>query len=167
MVAKQQEKPSYKLGRKFNGSSNRREYSTSTGSMAPDPSLPPVLPRLWEDPTPPPPIRVPILPDNDYARYHRREYVPTVAPPHKPAVLTATLDTSSIDASFKISELLEDVFSQGGEVGKEDEGLIAPRDDDEGEPMTKEKEGVMKTFAVVAAVWWVAGDGVMRALGVI
>ncbi|KAF8248332.1 hypothetical protein K440DRAFT_626146 [Wilcoxina mikolae CBS 423.85] len=169
---KPEEPSTYKLGRNVH---NKREFSTAV-AVDVAVALPPVLPKLWEEEddddvtaVAQPPIRVPLLPDNDFARYHRREYVPTVAPPHKPTVSTASEDGESVSmGGFGISELIADIFP-GREKGGEEkvEGIIAPRDDDEGDPMTKEKEDALKTFAVLAGVWWFFGEGVMRALGVI
>ncbi|RPA90677.1 hypothetical protein L873DRAFT_1831636 [Choiromyces venosus 120613-1] len=44
------------------------------------------------------PIRVPLTPDNETARFHRHEYVPEVQRPHKPVIFTINEDPTVVSS---------------------------------------------------------------------
>jgi len=161
-----------------------RRVPTTRGYATIAESTPPIIPKPWEliqEDASKPAIRVPFLPDNEFAKYHRQEFVPVIAPPHRPAVSTVDEDMSSIAAISSLShtvEGVEGVFGDGGVldevlVGMEGESegkresILAPMDDDMGPELTEEKKTAMKLFAASAAAWWVFGEGVMRVLGIV
>ncbi|KAA8903176.1 hypothetical protein FN846DRAFT_954394 [Sphaerosporella brunnea] len=169
-----------------------REYATQVPQplqsdvIALSSVLPPIIPdpkslEAQEEPIPSP-VRVPFLPDNDFSRYHRKEFVPEVKPPFKPTISSAEGDLSKVSATsalskvvegelqgnFSVSEWLDEIFfSQKRAVGEPKEPVLAPRDDDPGPELTEEKKNAMKAFAIVTGIWWFFGDPVMRAFGII
>ncbi|CAZ80916.1 unnamed protein product [Tuber melanosporum] len=59
----------------------------------------PSFPKFHEYSTKPDmPIRVPLTPDNETARFHRHEYVPEVQPPHKPVIFTINEDPAVVSS---------------------------------------------------------------------
>ncbi|PWW72503.1 hypothetical protein C7212DRAFT_366618 [Tuber magnatum] len=59
----------------------------------------PYIPKLHEYSTQPDmPIRVPLTPDNETARFHRHEYVPEVQRPHKPVIFTINEDAAIVSS---------------------------------------------------------------------
>ncbi|KAI5846423.1 hypothetical protein DFP73DRAFT_545862 [Morchella snyderi] len=57
------------------------------------------------------PIRVPLAPDNKFARYHRHEIVPKVAKPLKPQVVTVLPDASQVldERTYDLAKVLEKI----------------------------------------------------------
>lgn len=144
-----------------------------------------IIPKPWEfapsEDASRPAIRVPFLPDNEFSKYHRKEFVPEVQPPHRPAVSTVDADVSGIAATSSLSHTVEGMqggFGDGGvldevligvesEKGPESESTIAPREDDMGPQLSEEKKTAMKVFAAGTAAWWVFGEPIMRLFGII
>jgi len=162
---------------RFSTAPTNRGYATTT--TAPTPLI---IPKPWQfahSEQAKPAIRVPFLPDNEFSRYHRKEFVPDVAPPHRPAVSAVDADVSDIAATSSLSHTVEGVQGSFGDGGVLDEVLvglasegesectIAPREDDVGPEFTEEKKMLVKLFAAGAVSWWVFGEGAMRLLGIL
>ncbi|KAL7275975.1 hypothetical protein RUND412_001044 [Rhizina undulata] len=68
----------------------------------------PVIPKSWEiNAEVEQPIRVPINPDNVYARYHRHEVVPEVAQPPKPIIYVASGDKEHISTPTGMADIFD------------------------------------------------------------
>lgn len=155
-----------------------RGFSTSARApAASDGPSPPILPQIDEQGPDTKPIRVAFLPENDFSRYHHYEQVATVAPPHKPVVSTVNDDASLISANSTLMEIIDDKAGTGFQASevldevlyevraREKKDLIAPREDDAGEPLTEEKKVALKVFGLGAGVWYFFGEGVARFFG--
>jgi hypothetical protein len=146
-----------------------RFYSTmrpTSANASADASEPAVLPKLHiMDPEKN--VRVPLLPENVYAKYHRHEFVEKVMEPKRLAVSvvgadggTSEVEEGALGERFGV-DVRELIMPEEKEQEEEEkECTIRPREDDMGDPMTEEKRRWMKVAALVAGVWYVSGWGV-------
>ncbi|CCX33081.1 Protein of unknown function [Pyronema omphalodes CBS 100304] len=111
-------------------------------------------------------VRVPLLPENVYAKYHRHEFVEKVMEPKRLAVLVvgADGDTSEVEEvalrerfGVDVRELI--MTDEKEQEDGERDCTIRPREDDMGDQMTEEKRMWMKFLGLVAAVWYASGWG--------
>ncbi|KAI5784596.1 hypothetical protein EDC01DRAFT_662679 [Geopyxis carbonaria] len=88
---------------------SKRHIELATVSHVPDSvAMPMAIPRPWDDNKPELPVRVPFLPENDFARYHRREFVPQVKPPHKPVISTASAESTFVSSPAAMTDIADD-----------------------------------------------------------
>ena len=136
-----------------------RRYKTTAAAGAATPPPPLALPEQLDEPSatqgPEMPMRVPLLLETGLVRPHRHEHVPAVAPSSISLLARLRLAPSGGQTAFARAQQ------------PASEPLLAPRADDTGDAMTDDKVAAAKLAGVAAAVWWLAGEPVMRLFGIL